>query len=93
MELKKNKRTTIQSILDNFIKDGYISFLLEEVEGERERIQQYRELEAELLEEAIEEQKHYVGYEKEFFAKLEAFVIKKKLAGNLKKALQSNNNK
>lgn len=52
--------------MDNFIKDGYISFLEDEVLGEEDRVQYYRDLKLELIEEAVEEQRRCAGFEKEF---------------------------
>jgi hypothetical protein len=90
MEQKKNKKAMIQSILDNFIKDGYISFIEEEIRGEEARVQLYEETREQLIEETVQEQKHYVGFEREYFSEMEQQIIRKKIANNLKKALAHN---
>ncbi|CDW76447.1 UNKNOWN [Stylonychia lemnae] len=87
-ESKKFRRDNNQTILDNFNKDGYISFLEREIVDERSKIEQNKQLYADLTNTAVEEQQLYVGYEKLFFQNLEQFVIKKKLAGNMQKQME-----
>lgn len=45
---KKFKRDNLQSILDNFIKDGYLTFLENEINDEQARVQSYKDLHKEL---------------------------------------------
>eukprot|EP00347_Sterkiella_histriomuscorum_P004679 403359521 len=80
IESKKLKRETQQAILDNFNKDGYITFLEKEVSEEEQRIQDYQRLDAKLRNKAAEDQQKLYGYEKEFFQNLEQAVINKKQA-------------
>ena len=75
---KKLKRETVQSILDNFNKDGYIQFLQTEVAEEEQRIGDYQRTQRDLKLKAAENQDTLVNFEKVFFQALENVVINKK---------------
>lgn len=79
-ESKKLKRETQQAIVDNFNKDGYIQFLVREVEEEEQRVVDYQKIENRLRHLAAEDQSKLQAYEKDFFQNLEQVVINKKQA-------------
>lgn len=74
------KRETILSIAEQFDKEGYVSFLSQEVQGEDERVAQYDDFIKELTESVVDEQKLYAGFEKAYFLDLEKCVIDRKQA-------------
>lgn len=78
LDSKKLKRETVQAILDNFNKDGYISFLQTEVSEEEQRIGDYQRTQRDLKFKAAENQDQLVNFEKVFFQALENVVINKK---------------
>ncbi len=84
---KQNKKETIESILQQFDKEGFISFLEQEAQEEEDRVAQYEDLLRDLTESVVDEQKLYAGFEKAYFLDLEKNVIDRKQA-NLQK-LQS----
>ena len=80
MEAKKNKRTTIQMILENesFNPEQTAAKLREDVIVEEQMISTLKTVQQRVDDDVVEEQQIYTNFEKVFFKDLEQFVIDKK---------------
>jgi peptide subunit release factor RF-3 len=85
LEEKVEKQTSVKNIVDSLNQEGYIQLFQKEIQDDEARIAQFEAIQSSIQQRAEVEQNVYLNFEKSFFKELADFVIKKKIALNIRK--------
>ena len=77
-ESRDERKEHFTKILENFNKDDLINHLQQEIQEDEVRLQRFNDVFEQMTEQAVAQQKLYLGFEKQFFFQLEQISIERK---------------